>query len=257
METASLNYADYHTFLRDYVMKPFHAKRLDALQRMRLQDILRKKNPYLFKAKNIETAGDLAHSIIDAFLSSQEETMFGNLLEGFAIYVAHKQWGGVKSKRPSLDLEFLRDNCYYIVSIKSGTAWGNSDQIRAMKTHFKAARVALRNEGISAEIVAVNGCIYGKEHTPYKADKEDAEKNYYKYAGQEFWRFLSGDDTLYQEIIAPIHEQASQQDFLFRNAYTAKINELTREFSVNFLDASNQIDWVKLVNMYPGARMSH
>ena len=62
------------------------------------------QNPYLFKAKNIELAQDLVKGIVDAFLSSQEETLFGNLLEGFAVYVSSILYGGFKSEFKSIDL---------------------------------------------------------------------------------------------------------------------------------------------------------
>ncbi|MBD0372728.1 MAG: hypothetical protein ICV60_17925 [Pyrinomonadaceae bacterium] len=61
----------------------------------------------LFKAKNIELAQDLVKGIVDAHLSSQEETVFGNLLEGFAIYVSEKLYSRQQAKRegPSLELK--------------------------------------------------------------------------------------------------------------------------------------------------------
>lgn len=239
-------YKGYHTFLADEVMTPFYLKRLQSLERLKLDDVLKRKNPYLFKAKHIELAGDLAKSIVDAYLSSQEETLFGNLLEGFAIHVAATRYGGFKSVRKSLDLEFQRDDIYYIVGIKSGIYWGNSDQINTMKANFKRAREALRAEGVTREIVAVNGCVYGRDPNAFKVDT-DADKTYYKYAGQEFWRFLSDDDNLYRQIIVPIDVEAKKKDEAFRAAYNAKVHELTLDFALNFL-ASGQIDWGKLVD---------
>jgi hypothetical protein len=240
------HYPQFHAYLSEHVVTPFYLRRMEALQSLRLADVLRRKNPYLFKAKNIELAGDLAKSVVDAFLSSQEETLFGNLLEGFAIHVAQTLWGGVKSGRKSLDLEFARDDKYFIVGIKSGTAWGNADQIARMKDNFKATRQQLRAEGMVCEIVAVNGCIYGRDAKPLKSDA-DPDKIYFKYAGQEFWAFLSGDDNLFREIIKPIDEEARQKDDAFRRAYRAKVNELTADFSLNFL-RDGEIDWVKLVD---------
>lgn len=69
----------------------------------------------------------------------------------------------------------------------------------------------------------------------------------FKYAGQEFWEFLSGDENLFREIIKPIDDEARQKDEAFRNAYRAKINELTADFSLNFL-RDGEIDWLKLVD---------
>ncbi len=246
----SEHYPQFHTFLSENVVTPFYLRRLEGLQSIRLRDVLKRKNPYLFKAKNPETTGELARSIVDAFLSSQEETLFGDLMESFAIYVAATLWGGHKSKRVGLDLEFEREGVITIVEIKSGVNWGNSSQIKRMKENFKVARVALRKE-TNAEIIAVNGCIYGKDARPLKTDGDDADKTYFKYAGQDFWHFLSGDDNLFREIIKPIDEEAREKDAAFKLAYAAKINELTADLSLNFL-RDGQINWIKLVEFVSG-----
>lgn len=239
------HYPQFHDFLSDNVITPFYLRRLEGLGNIRLRDVLKRKNPYLFKAKNIETTGELARGIVDAFLSSQEETLFGDLMESFAIHVAATLWNGRKSQRVGLDLEFERDGKLYVVEIKSGTNWGNSSQIKRMKENFKAARLLLRQE-TNAEIIAVNGCIYGRDARPLKTDVSDADKTYFKYAGQEFWHFLSGDDNLFREIIQPIDEEEREKDAAFKLAYAAKINELTADISFNFL-RDGQIDWIKLV----------
>lgn len=242
-----LDYPMLHDYLAREVMEPFYQRRFDDLTKRNLDDILTRKNPYLFKAKNMEIAADLVKSALDAFLSSQEETIFGNLLEGFAIYISGLLYGGFKSSFKSIDLEFERKGVYYIVGIKSGPNWGNSDQISRMKDNFKAAKQTLRERGIFNSIVSVNGCIYGKDRNPFKQDRNDSEKNYYKYCGQEFWEFISGDANLYQEIIKPIDEEAKQKDENFKRAYTQKLNEMTTVFSNRFL-TNNQIDWVKLID---------
>lgn len=251
-------YQQYYDFLVEQVLTPFYEERLENLKSLRLKDVLKRKNPYLFKAKNIEIAGDLVKSIIDAFLSSQEETKFGNLLEKFAIFVSSTVDGGLKSEGlKSVDLEFQRDGIYYIVGIKSGTNWGNADQINAMKDNFKQAKHKLRERGIAEEIVAVNGCMYGTDSNPLKNKRklrgsgwvdEDPDKVYFKYAGQDFWHFISGDDNLYQAIIIPIDKEAKRKDEAFKAAYVGKINEMTQDFTNQFMTPTNQIDWVKLID---------
>nr|WP_298820854.1 PmeII family type II restriction endonuclease [uncultured Chloroflexus sp.] len=89
--------------IRQYVesnIDAFHQKRLASLQSIKLNQILKRKNPYLFRAKNILVASDLIRSLLDAHLSSQEETMFGEFLEGLAIFVCYKTFGGRKSQFP-------------------------------------------------------------------------------------------------------------------------------------------------------------
>jgi len=239
-------YQHYYDYLAEHVITPFYNVRLEGLKKLRLNDVLKRKNPYLFKAKNIELAGDLVRGIVDAFLISQEETMFGNLLEGFAIYVCSILYGGFKSDLKSVDLEFRREGVYYIVGIKSGTNWGNSDQVNRMRDNFKAARQILRERGVTGKIVAVNGCIYGKDNTFRR--HADPKKSYYKYAGQVFWQFISGDDNLYREIIMPIDREARQKDEMFKKAYAATVNEMTQDFTSNFMTSDNQIDWLKLID---------
>ena len=63
----------------------FHQRRVESLIGLELDKVLKRKNPYLFKAKNINTAGGLVKAILDAHLSSQEETIFGAFLESVAI----------------------------------------------------------------------------------------------------------------------------------------------------------------------------
>ena len=241
------HYPQFHEFLSENVVTPFYLRRLQGLQSIRLSDVLKRKNPYLFKAKNLDTTGELARNVVDAFLSSQEETLFGDLMESFAVHVAATLWDGHKSKRVGLDLEFERDGKIYIVEIKSGVNWGNSSQIKRMKDNFASARLALRALR-DEEIIAINGCIYGKDARPLKTDAEDADRTYFKYAGQEFWHFLSGDDNLFREIIKPIDEEAREKDAAFKVAYVAKINELTADLSLNFL-RDGQIDWIKLLKV--------
>jgi len=252
---------DYTDFLANNVITPFYEKRLAALKKLTLDDVLKKKNPYLVKAKNIEIAGDFVKTIVDAFLSSQEEGIFGNLLEGFAIHISHNLYGGFKSAYKSVDLEFEQDGKYYIVGIKSSANWGNSDQVNQMRSNFKKAKAHLREAGMTREIVAVNGCMYGKDANPLKnmrrtkhegkmIDVEiEADKVYQKLAGQDFWHFISGDDELYQDIIKPIDEQARTRSEAFKAVYTAKINEMTQAFVENYMTADNQIDWIKIIDV--------
>ncbi len=51
-------------------IKTFHNKRIDKLKSLKLSVLLKRKNPYLFKAKNINEASILIKDVLDAYLSS-------------------------------------------------------------------------------------------------------------------------------------------------------------------------------------------
>lgn len=228
--------------VRQYVEQnigKFHQTRLDSLRGLKLKQILKHKNPYLFRAKDLVAAPDLIKSLLDAYLSSQEETMFGEFLEGVAIFVCERVYGGQKSTRPSLDLEFIKDGTLYIVSIKSGPNWGNADQIRKMRENFAEATTALQSLNPQVKITAINGCCYGQDANPDKGD-------YFKFCGQDFWEFISGVATLYTEIIEPLGHQAKEKNDAFAEEYGALITTFTVEFAGEFCEAG-KIDWAKLV----------
>ena len=108
----------------------FHIKRIENINKLKLSQVLKRKNPYLFKAKYMQTSEQIIRGIVDAHISSNEETIFGNWLEGLAIFINNEVYGGYKSGITGIDLEFNKDNIRYIVTIKSGSNWGNSSQIK-------------------------------------------------------------------------------------------------------------------------------
>ena len=222
----------------------FHQRRLDYVQnKVDLLKILKQKNPYLFKAKNVLTAQDLVRGFLDAFLQSQEETLFGDFIEGLAIFVCDKVYGAKKSELTGVDLEFEKDGIIYVVEIKAGWNWGNSSQIRQLRVNFETAKKLLRAK-TGKKVVAVNGCCFGKDNRPDKGE-------YLKLCGQRFWELISGNEKLYIDIVEPIGYKAKQKNEEFSENYAQVVNKLTLEFSQKFCD-DGKINWTKLVEYNSG-----
>ena len=240
----SLQLSQVTTFVEKNIGS-FHSARLQRLRELRLDEVLRRKNPYLFRAKNILMAQDLVKVVLDAHLSSQEEGIFGGFLEGLAIFINGKVYGGTKSSAEGIDLEFELEHKRYIVTIKSGPNWGNSGQIRKMREDFKRAAKILRTTNSGIDIVAVNGCCYGRDRNPDKGD-------YFKYCGQVFWEFISGDKGLYVDLIEPLGHKAKERNNEFVGEYSQIVNKFTLEFGQRFC-VGGKIDWDALVRFNSSA----
>jgi hypothetical protein len=225
----------------------FHKRRADNLRKLKLEQVLKRKNPYLFKAKHVTKGQDLVESLLRAHLSSQEEAIFGEFLERLAIFVCSKVFGGRKSSAEGIDLEFKRDSALYIVSIKSGPNWGNSSQIKRMRDNFKQAQRILRTGKQDANIIAVNGCCYGTDANPNKGD-------YLKICGQEFWEFISGNGHLYIDIVEPLGHRAKERNEEFTKEYANIVNIFTRKILNNFCFEDGSIDWEKLIEFNSGLK---
>ncbi|MBI5614411.1 cytosolic protein [Candidatus Gottesmanbacteria bacterium] len=234
-----IDYQELFSYVSNNIVSPFYELRLKRLNELKLNTVIKRKNPYLLKAKNITTAQDFVVDILQAHLSSQEETLFGKYLEELAIFICYKIFGGFKSSAEGIDLEFEKENKRYIVTIKSGPNWGNSTQISKMFLNFRRAKKVLGANSSITNIVAVNGCCYGRDNHPDKGE-------YLKLCGQEFWFFISGDDHLYLKIIEPLDKKAKQKDEIFKEAYNKKVNILTSEFLNQFCFKGN-IDWENLL----------
>ena len=238
-----LNLKNVYEYVEKHI-SIFHQRRLDYVHnKVDLFKILKQKNPYLFKAKNVLTAQDLIKGFLDAFLQSQEETLFGDFIEGLAIFVCDKVYGAKKSELTGIDLEFEKDGALYIVEIKAGWNWGNSSQIRQLKINFKNAKKLLMGK-TNKIIIAVNGCCFGKDNKPDK-------NGYLKLCGQQFWELISGDQKLYINIVEPIGYKAKQKNEEFYENYAQIINKLTLEFSEKFCN-NGKINWEKLVEYNSG-----
>lgn len=82
-------------------LSEFYTSLTNKLNKIKLKDILKKKNPYLYRAKGINDATMVINRILSAYISSSEETIFGNtFFEPIAIVVS----GGQKAVAESIGL---------------------------------------------------------------------------------------------------------------------------------------------------------
>jgi hypothetical protein len=241
----SLNLDEVQEYVNENI-PDFHQQRVKLLKKLTLHRLLLRKNPYLFKAKDtITTAAKLIEGLLDAFLSSSEEKLFGDFLEGLALFIAGRACGGHKSSAQGVDLEFIHNGIHYVVSIKSGPNWGNSSQQLRLAQDLSNAVTRIKQSKFGANVQPVLGICYGKTRTGYV-------RGYLKVVGQNFWYLISEDRDLYTDIIEPIGYRAKEHNDAFFNEKSRVINRFTKEFIDSFCDNTGAIGWVKLVEFNSG-----
>lgn len=241
-----LNPSDVVEYIKTNIGPQFHAKKIKKLKKLSLDDIIKRKNPYLYKAKGSNSAHDFIKSVLEATISSGEETTFGNFLEKLAIFVCGKVYGGRKSGIKGVDLEFEDGDKKYLIGIKSGPNWGNSGQIDHLKKKFNDAKRTLATSGgaVGMNIVCVEACCYGKENID--------NGTHLKMCGQLFWELISGgNETLYRDIIEPLGHQAKERNDEIKLLYNQKLNLFTAAFVERFCD-DGIINWNKLIMFNSG-----
>lgn len=257
MTTSAMKNQELEDFIEKNIIIPFYRSRSNSLENKKLKDLLQSKNPYLFRAKNITSAEEFSRQMLDAFLSSSEETIFGNSLEKLAIYVNSKVYGGYKPPEgefPSIDLIFEREGVTYVVGIKSGGVWGNADSINQMVANLQ------RHHKPNSRLIS--GICYGKSMIKQCEVKEKQLKDgksksvgtgvfYYKYVGKELWSLISGSGDFYTEIIEPLGSAVKGRDIDFHKQYSQKLNQLTQEL-LNDYCIEGLIDWKKILQTNSG-----
>ena len=110
-----------------------------------------------------------------------------------------------------------------------------------MISDFNSARKTLRTSNSQLNIISVNGCCYGQDKKP------DKNGVYFKYCGQVFWEFISGDKDLYTKLIEPLAHEAKKRNDSYLKSYYRIINRFTLEFAKEYCDENGDINWKKLV----------
>ena len=218
----------------------FYTKLTERLDNVDIYNVLKRKNVYLYRAKGVNSASEIVDSILSAFVSSSEETLFGNeFFEPLAIAVS----GGQKAMTEGADITVDKDGAIFTIAVKSGTSVFNADSRKRQEQNFSAA--AKRAQQARKAFVPVIGYGYGKK-------KMRAGSIYLELAGQDFWWWLTGDNTFYLKIIDLMGTRPDEYADIFRQAYARALNRMLREFSNNFCLPDGSINWDKLVQYNSG-----
>ena len=224
----------------------FHESRLETLKKSDLEVLLKGKNPYLFRAKGVETAQELVESLLDAKLSSSEETIMGGFLEELAIFVIGKTAGGQKSGIPGVDFEYTLSGKRYLFSMKSSLKWGNAGQWKDLEKSLQTAIKVINQSSQTQNVECYLGVSYGKAKRTLKRGIIN------QVCGQEFWYMISGRLDFYKEIVEPIGYRAKEQNESFNDEKTKIVNSLTKKIVIDFMDEEGNLRWDEIAKFNSG-----
>lgn len=221
----------------------FYSSLIAKVNSLNIKSIMKRKNPYLFRAKAMNGAAQIVDAILAAFISSSEETIFGNVFfEPIACAAAQ----GQKALAEGVDIMVERENTIYAIAVKSGTSVFNADSRKKQEQNFMAASKLAQQA--KKRFVAMIGYSYGKK----RSSSRGLPKFYSELAGKEFWTELTGDEEFYIKLIRLMDRLPEKYVEDFDEAYQKAANRLVKEFTIEFCNDDGGIDWEKLVRFNSG-----
>lgn len=223
----------------------FYESLISKIDTLNINKVMKRKNPYLYRAKAMQSAADIVDSVLTAFVSSSEETIFGNcFFEPIAIAASN----GNKALAEGIDIMIQdnENNTIAAIAVKSGPSVFNADSKKRQEQNFMAA--AKLAQQAKARYEAYIGYCYGKK----KDSGRGKPKMYQELAGKNFWWKLTGEEDFYIKLIEYMGDLPEKYLARFQESYMKASNRLVREFSNNFCTEDGSIDWEKLVRFNSG-----
>ena len=225
-------------------LQTFYKKRIEALGGLKLAEVLKRKNPYLYRATSSGKASDIVEELLRARISSSDETIFGNeFFEPLAKWVASQAYQDDSSVNvrtstgPGIDVEIEFTDRLMVVAVKSGTSVFNAQSLAKQKDQFTQARNRLMK--VHKQFDSVVGYSYGR------VNSKGIE--FRTLAGQAFWKELSGEEDFYLRLVDAMAKWSQEHSIEFKSAYDMAVNRFTKELLDEFADQEGRLDWRKIV----------
>jgi hypothetical protein len=220
-------------------LNEFYERRIKMLENLNLRKVLSRKNPYLFKALGTEQAPEIVKRLLEAYVSSSDETIFGNVyFEKIASNLPNVNVATGKG----VDLTVIEDRVIHEYSLKSGANALNASQKEKLNTEFLELRSRLMK--MHKQFDPVLASAYGRKNRP-----PTGKYIYRESSGQEFWREITGDDTFYLKLITLMKDEPLKRIDQYQHDWDATVNRFTKEFMEDFCFPNGHIDWEKLTKL--------
>ena len=209
----------------------FVEKLNEKLNGLKLDNILARKNPYLYCALGFNPE-QLISNLIEAHASSSAETIFGQeVLEPLAVRFSR----GVKATTFGVDILLESDSkkLAFPIAVKSGVNIFNATGKKAQLRELAAAKRTLLQGEVYDDIFPVIGYCYGKKCKTSTVTE---------LAGQSFWAFLTEDPEYYLVLTDLISKVAEDSKAEYKRVVEAAKTRLLEEFNRRYL-LDGKVDW--------------
>lgn len=217
----------------------FYNRRMNRLETLNLDEFLKRKNPYLFRAIGTEKASEIVESILSAYISSSDETIFG---DAFFESIARIVSGGTPASARGVDFTIETDKKIMVVAVKSGPNPYNASQIQRQNDEFMDIQRRLYK--IHKKFDPILGHSYGK-----KDSGPTRKKRYRDISGQKFWTEITGDSDFYLKLIRLMKDAPQKHKPTYQKAWDNAVNKFTKEFIDKYCLEDGSIDWNKLTRL--------
>jgi hypothetical protein len=223
-------------------LEEFYRRRIQKLSTLKLKDTLRKKNPYLFRAIGIQKASEIVTGLLQAYMSSSDEGIFG---DAFFEPIARSVSGGHVSPSAGIDIAIETETTYKAIAVKSGPNIFNASQSKRMDDEFKALRSRMLK--MRKQFDALLGGCYGRKYSD-----PGSNRIYRIRCGQAFWEELTGDPDFYLKLMRLMRDYPNDHRVQFEGEWNKAVNRFEREFLIEFATQDGGIDWEKLLHFNSG-----
>jgi len=223
----------------------FYDRRIAKLSTLQLEKTLKRKNPYLFRAVGLLDANEVIERLLNDFMSSSDETIFG---DAFFEPLAKDLCEGSCSPTEGVDVVIETASSYKAIAVKSGPSVFNAQSRRRQNQEFQALRSRMMK--LQKHFDAIVGYSYGRKHS-----LPNENKIFTELAGQTFWAELTGDKECYVKIIEAMQDLPIRHKDRFNEEWAKAKNRFAKEFITNFCSDDGMIDWNKLLIFNSGSKI--
>jgi hypothetical protein len=218
-------------------LERFYERRLAKLKKLDLRHILRRKNPFLFRALGFTKASELVERLLESYIWSSDEGIFG---DAFFEPIAKEVSGGVISPSEGVDIAIETETRYKAISVKSGPNIFNASQKKKQNQQFMELRSRLLKSG--KQFDALLAACYGR------VSKEPSDRYIYRIrSGQVFWEEITGDPDFYLKLHHLMGEHPLVHRPNHQKIWAAAVNRFTVQLVQDFGFETGEIDWDKIV----------